>query len=70
MNREPGSQMQGYLYPDAFMVPNPERVTSLRTERGQHPPSVRCTHLSALPRSEVATHEFDIFLIRQCLFRV
>ena len=28
------------------------------------------TRLSTLPRSEVATHEFHIFLIRQCLFRV
>jgi hypothetical protein len=56
--------------PCAFMVTNPGRVTALRTQRGHHPPSVCCTRLSTLPRSEVATHEFDIFLIRQCLFRV
>jgi hypothetical protein len=50
-----------------FMVTNPGRVTALRTERGQDPASVGCTRLSTLPRSEVATHEIDIFLI---LFRV
>ena len=33
----------------AFMVTNPGRVTALRTERGQRPPSVRCTPLSTLP---------------------
>jgi hypothetical protein len=54
----------------AFMVTSRGRVTALRTERGQHPPSVCCSRLSTLPRSEVATHEFDIFLIPQCLFRV
>jgi hypothetical protein len=53
-----------------FMVTNPGRVTALRTDLEQHPPSVCCSRLSTLPRSEVATHEFDIFLIPQCLFRV
>jgi hypothetical protein len=35
------------------------RVTALRTECGQHPPSMCCTRLSTLSRSEVATHEVD-----------